>query len=397
MKNKILLSLALLTFTLGLNAQTQVFNIPVKFKSVSTLSPIGTTTPIPVLGTDGLLQKVPLSEILALAGGGGSQNLEQILTNGNVSHDIYPEIYDGEVFMEYGGSGIYNYMADPSQATSLLFNRTAEGGIQYRFDPDKIAGVYTIATVEDITGGSQDLHSVLNEGTLASKDSENSYVNFLGGSENDRIIELEVYNGGDADVENSSTIHMNNSDMKLENTEEFNRGSKPLLDNASVTLESRKDAIYSTSLVIPPPTEDVISIINLPSKLAGGTYTLATTDDINHYNSSEKVVGTWVTGKPIYRRTYSGVTTSGVYSVYNLESINLKDFIDIQVVADINENGKYSRTKETPLVGINNAFFIPNVVTSDTPYFEIYARNSNMATNLVRNIIVTIDYTKTTD
>lgn len=83
--------------------------------------------------------------------GGGSQDLQSVLEQGNVSHDIYPEIYDGEVFMEYGGSGIYNYMADPSQATSLLFNRTAEGAIQYRFDPDKIEGVYTIATTDDIT------------------------------------------------------------------------------------------------------------------------------------------------------------------------------------------------------------------------------------------------------
>lgn len=90
-------------------------------------------------------------DIADISGGGGEpQDLQSILTTGNTSNDIYIHIYDGNKYMEYGGSGIYNYQADDSIYTNLLFDRTAIGGIQYRFDPDKLAGDYIISTIDNI-------------------------------------------------------------------------------------------------------------------------------------------------------------------------------------------------------------------------------------------------------
>jgi hypothetical protein len=43
--------------------QTDSHNGPVKFKSVSELTPVTATTPVAVLGEDGLLQQITISDI----------------------------------------------------------------------------------------------------------------------------------------------------------------------------------------------------------------------------------------------------------------------------------------------------------------------------------------------
>lgn len=62
MKNKILIYLLLLVsgFTFG---QTQTFNVPVKLKVVSNLTPIETTTPVLVKGADGLIQQIEAGQL----------------------------------------------------------------------------------------------------------------------------------------------------------------------------------------------------------------------------------------------------------------------------------------------------------------------------------------------
>jgi len=61
MKKSILLLLLLISGSII--SQTKVYDTPVKYKQVSTLNSVTTTTPVPVFGADGLLQKVILDDL----------------------------------------------------------------------------------------------------------------------------------------------------------------------------------------------------------------------------------------------------------------------------------------------------------------------------------------------
>lgn len=113
--------------------------------------------------------------------------------------------------------------------------------------------------------------------------------------------------------------------------------------------------------------------------------------------SSEIVVGTWIDGKPIYRKCYEGTATGGSYDVLGLDvTLNLKSFISINVLVK-NASGNYSTSKETSLPGLNQIMVIPYTVASSTPNFGVRVYNNNTSTPFQADIFVTIEFTKTTD
>lgn len=127
--------------------------------------------------------------------------------------------------------------------------------------------------------------------------------------------------------------------------------------------------------------------------------TMALTSDIpsNAHSTTETTVGTWIDGKPIYRRVYTGTATSGVFSVSGLQSINLKSFITLKVLVKDSGTGNYSTSKEVSLPGNNQIMVIPFSVASATPYFEVRVYNNNVSTPLQLDVAVIVEYTKTTD
>lgn len=127
--------------------------------------------------------------------------------------------------------------------------------------------------------------------------------------------------------------------------------------------------------------------------------TMALTSDIlaNAHSTTETVIGTWIDGKPIYRRVYTGTATGGVYTVTGLQSINLKSFITLKVLIKDSVTNNYSTSKEVTLSGNNQIMVIPFSVASSTPYFEVRIYNNNTSTPLTLVIAVIVEYTKTTD
>lgn len=100
------------------------------------------------------------------------------------------------------------------------------------------------------------------------------------------------------------------------------------------------------------------------------------------YSTTEKIVGTWVDGKPLYQKTISGLSASipkldWANSVANVNELNIKYLIDTKIL----------RAGGTGLM-----VYIPEEVTIEDGYIAVYGNNS---TRTISTII--IQYTKTTD
>ena len=103
------------------------------------------------------------------------------------------------------------------------------------------------------------------------------------------------------------------------------------------------------------------------------------------YDTSEKVVGTWIDGKPIYQKIFTGTLSNSSTDVI----ITLLNNID----AVINANGYISKT--------GSKLFIPSQRTSST-FFEIWVENNNLLFVYQQgwsftDYVVAVQYTKTTD
>jgi len=135
----------------------------------------------------------------------------------------------------------------------------------------------------------------------------------------------------------------------------------------------------------------------------GATGAVGATGYTNTYpdpSSPEIVVGTWIDGKPIYRKCYAGAATGGDYFQSDLNTtLNLKSFISMNVlVKDTFGSGNYTTSKETTLSGLNQIMVIPYSSSSPaTANFGVKVYNNNTSTPLQVDLFVTIEFTKTTD
>lgn len=113
-----------------------------------------------------------------------------------------------------------------------------------------------------------------------------------------------------------------------------------------------------------------------------------------HYSTSEQVIGTWITGKPLYQKTIdlgSFVNSSTKTVAHGISNIDLAGIAKADGVI-YNSTGNYSMF--LPRVhdgGIGNQIFYEITTTS----IIIYSRNLATASNFKG--YVTIQYTKTTD
>ena len=115
--------------------------------------------------------------------------------------------------------------------------------------------------------------------------------------------------------------------------------------------------------------------------------------DMNVYSTEEKIVGTWIDGKPIYRKvissTLSGPLTGLVEIAHNIQNIETP----IRIVF-----GKAT------VPGISNSITIPSQYDSTTfiqlgafsdTYVQLFAGSTNWTS--LKEITLCLEYTKTTD
>jgi hypothetical protein len=123
--------------------------------------------------------------------------------------------------------------------------------------------------------------------------------------------------------------------------------------------------------------------------------------DVENYSTTEKRVGTWINGKPLYRQTFgfnvSNLGTETYFnwtdSLYNTNSISNVDEI-------INVKSFYKRSDDTfqpvPTVNRELNYYGSGVFDFSGTGFRFYV-GTLFNTFTINYLIVTIEYTKTTD
>ena len=113
-------------------------------------------------------------------------------------------------------------------------------------------------------------------------------------------------------------------------------------------------------------------------------------EDPNEYSTNEKIIGKWIDGKPIYQKTLNiGTLNKGESSVAH----NISNFGGLVACFGRCSYGSNGYYLPMPYVSTNNAFCVDlgNVDTT-TIGFNV---GSNF--NSLSNVVVTLQYTKTTD
>ena len=169
-------------------------------------------------------------------------------------------------------------------------------------------------------------------------------------------------------------------------------------ENDLLPLEQRETMVLNTPLmgsddstneatVLDVDTNVDLSVIHAPG-MAGNV-------EGHIYSTQEHVVGKWIDGKPIYEKTISNInisvtSTTKVYTIQDLSSIPVENFINIKGIIKIgNEISSLSSTYYND----------PNWVWS----IRYNTSNSNLEflnrteSNQTITVTVTIQYTKTTD
>ncbi len=178
------------------------------------------------------------------------------------------EVYSTSTEVEFGGG-----------RGSLDFSLVTTNDVKLKLPFDKTSGEYTLATLDDITGGTQDLQSVLDNGKYAEIDSGASFVEIFGGDEFDRSISLRTGNGTDYE----STIELANSIVAIQGTTGTSSGWVKIKSGEAEIAQN--SAGKTTFLRFTTPVADGAgAVIKIPAKQEG-EYTLATLDDIPSISS----------------------------------------------------------------------------------------------------------------
>ena len=115
------------------------------------------------------------------------------------------------------------------------------------------------------------------------------------------------------------------------------------------------------------------------------------------YSTNETVVGTWIDGKPIYRKTmeFSNLSAGENIISHGLQNIELlmvnKDW-SFLVVTNNNQTEMWQLGNSNQAANFSQ--FSCNVVWTTTSTIDVYI--SSYLTSLSSSVIITFEYTKTT-
>jgi len=120
-------------------------------------------------------------------------------------------------------------------------------------------------------------------------------------------------------------------------------------------------------------------------------------EDFVKYSLDEQIVGEWIDGKPVYRKTFELKSGNSVQTLHNLQDVsdlNIKNVIKFDSIINFNISGNsfhpmpfHNSTGATTEVHIS-AWINNNVIVE---------RHTHEQYNSGLPIIVILEYTKTTD
>ena len=120
--------------------------------------------------------------------------------------------------------------------------------------------------------------------------------------------------------------------------------------------------------------------------------------DANNYSISEKVVGKWIDGKPLYQKTFTvsiPSTTDGslITKNTNVSTLNIDTLIKTSGVASFGTSVIYTYTFDSVFYA-NTDYFIRCLLDKTHNEFLV---QTNKASFSDTTVTITIQYTKTTD
>ena len=120
---------------------------------------------------------------------------------------------------------------------------------------------------------------------------------------------------------------------------------------------------------------------------------------LNKYSTTEQTIGTWIDGKPLYRKTVAVASVDSSANSYNVSHgiSNLKEFVSIKGIAKITGANEY---RPISCIYVNNS----GVINPDYA-FNVYAITPGVITLSYGNwyktrfdkAYISLEYTKTTD
>ena len=142
--------------------------------------------------------------------------------------------------------------------------------------------------------------------------------------------------------------------------------------------------------VTPDKLIDIASGISNESNSGGVDNSYSLIEEIN-------TGGTWINGKPIYRRVITGTTdASGWWQMLQLQtSLSLKDFVSMNVL-QLGGGGNYATTK-TAVNNSGSLIVIPSSVAGAAPWIGVQSYLGTSASPVSITFAVILEYTKTTD
>lgn len=118
-------------------------------------------------------------------------------------------------------------------------------------------------------------------------------------------------------------------------------------------------------------------------------------DGLHHYSTTEKVIGTWVDGKPLYEKIVQGTTITGGQNDYVNHNIqNLDTLVDSCVMTHFSDNGYWRKLNFAyNNGGTGNDWLGGYAVNSTQIIFQIGVSYASY----LDKWYATLQYTKTTD
>lgn len=113
----------------------------------------------------------------------------------------------------------------------------------------------------------------------------------------------------------------------------------------------------------------------------------ATKKLFNSYSTTEQVIGTWIDGKPLYRKVFTGTKTSGTPLQFSITNFN--QLINAFGYITVNDNGTYY-TYPIPYYETSTAYIRFQINSG----VRLYSSNGTFING---EVTMVVEYTKTTD
>ena len=159
--------------------------------------------------------------------------------------------------------------------------------------------------------------------------------------------------------------------------------------NKYMSVEEKEEILKKLAIAV--GIDEDIEFVSEREERDGGYMATTSYSTYNNYSTTEQVVGTWIDGKPIYRKVVSlGDLDANTKEAYIPTGIN-----NVEHIVDFNIRFKFDDGNE-----FDNLFLLQYSYGYITPYID-YASKQIYVAHLcdfkINSVYSIIEYTKTTD